>query len=230
MHPNTKYISIIEFTDGIKNTQTLNCIIPISQKEGFNNYTKVPKNIGMLFYFPSRDISITTKDMNEGLYLISIDEYKVKEILKVDKGVDLIELEGRYLIEVSLDNPIVDKIKKGYKVKFISKQKMKNSNKKYRIVDSKGQKINSNIDYLKFGGAERTEATMKNYISFLLDENSTAQMRLEGDERIFSRKHTKQLINLIKKPKTKSNIYKLGELVKDIINIHSTQKKQYVKD
>lgn len=259
-YPNTKKIVTIEFSDGINEQHYLDVIVPKSQIEGFNKFNNIPTKLGMLFYFPSRDISITSKDMQDDLYLIAVDEYKIISMTKLNAGTDLTELEGRYVIETSTDNPILEKIKVGDIVKFNTnkKQKMRKGGKKYKFTNEFGDEIKANTyTFLKFrekkatledfGASKKKTKTIKfrpggirkqneaiieasgQSKGYLLDDKARAQMSLSGDERIFSREHTKIITKLIKAKPTKETVLKLGTLLKDIVNKHNTQQQEYVK-
>lgn len=64
----------------------------------------------------------------------------------------------------------------------------------------------------------------------LLDEKGQVQMGLEGKERIFSRVHTRQIMNLIKNAKDERGLIKLGKKVAEIIKIHDTQPQEYTTE
>lgn len=72
---------------------------------------------------------------------------------------------------------------------------------------------------------------------YLLDEEGEVQMVLQGGERIFSRIHTRKILELIKKldeskdpNKSEALVEKLGVLVADIILTHDTQEEEYTED
>jgi hypothetical protein len=53
---------------------------------------------------------------------------------------------------------------------------------------------------------------------------------LQGQERIFSRKHTKQFLRLVPKAKTENGLKQLGEAVFKAIKKQDTQKQEYTKE
>ena len=55
-------------------------------------------------------------------------------------------------------------------------------------------------------------------------------MAMEGGERIFSRIHTKELLDLVKKTPTVENLVALGRKMVDIIKKQGTQKPEYVTE
>lgn len=62
----------------------------------------------------------------------------------------------------------------------------------------------------------------------VLDEKGKHQFKLEGGERIFSIKHTKQLIKLAKRAVDDDSYIDLADKMLDLIEIQNTQEKQYV--
>jgi uncharacterized membrane protein (UPF0127 family) len=65
---------------------------------------------------------------------------------------------------------------------------------------------------------------------YLLDENGEVQTELQGGERIFSRKHTKKLIDKTLLAKTPKDLEKIGKELIKIIDIHNKQNPQYVEE
>jgi hypothetical protein len=62
----------------------------------------------------------------------------------------------------------------------------------------------------------------------VLDDKGTVIMNIFGGERIFSIKHTKQIVDLATSVKNgEKHPEKLGKLVDSIIKLHSTQEPQY---
>jgi uncharacterized membrane protein (UPF0127 family) len=73
--------------------------------------------------------------------------------------------------------------------------------------------------------------------TYLLDEKGDVQMVMQGNERIFSRIHTRKILSLIKKiddekdpVKLEKLLENLGVLVADIILTHDTQEEEYTED
>lgn len=68
----------------------------------------------------------------------------------------------------------------------------------------------------------------------LLDGDGIPQMPMEGGERIFSRKHTRELMKIAEEAqKTKNNkdlLIKLGNKIAKIVEIHETQEPEFVEN
>jgi len=186
------------------------CIIPQSSKEGLLNYNKGELGeYGMLFSFPSRDVTITSHGMKFPINIVIIQDYKIKDIIYLTPN-NILETEGQYAVEFDSIADI-SSIKKGDTAK---------------ILNSMGDTVKVRVRLPKHeaGGQPHYQDT------FLLDEKGHVQMILHGKERIFSREHTNKIMNLVSKKPTIENLMKLGQLVANIVKIHSEQKQEYVEE
>ena len=156
----------------------------------------------MLLKFEKKgDKSITMKDVGNPLKLAFINKNKVTSIVKRNI-VDSNKLTTRPADAV-LELPIGFNIKNGDKV----------------IYQDGGTLSVANI-----------LSQFKPNTMYLLDEKGKVQKELKGNERIFSRIHTKELVDLAKQANTKEELLKLGGTIAKILDKHDTQKPQYVNE
>ena len=73
-------------------------------------------------------------------------------------------------------------------------------------------------------------STSENKTMYLLDEDGKPQMPMKGGERIFSRVHTRELLDLVKNSKDVKGLIALGKKMVEIIKKQDTQKPEYVTD
>lgn len=64
----------------------------------------------------------------------------------------------------------------------------------------------------------------------ILDASGVIQMNIEGGNRIFSRQHTKMLMDLIAKAEDENDLENLGRILVTILDLHDNQPEDYVEE
>lgn len=175
-----------------------------ARKQGLSGLKTIPNNAGLLFLFPTEVVvPMQTKEMLFDIDIIYINNDKIVAVKKnVKPGNDIIvPVKVTSILEIKAsDQPI---------------------------------SINSEITII---GDKNTDGTVKPVgdlpeqgTNAVLDENGVPQMITKGNERVFSRLHTKQLVELSKKAANDDTYLKLGKAVVKMINTQDTQKKEYAK-
>lgn len=208
----------------------LKCIIPKSNEEGLNNYTKKDlKDFGMLFHFPSKDIRLISDIMKFPIRVLIIENYKLKDIIDLEED-SFLDAVGIYAIELNTDNPILNKIKLDdyVNIKYNNdmptlKVKVGNKIKTYKVG---GEPFK--YDVPSYENGSNIELSKDIPRMFLLDENGSVQMTMNGRERIFSQDDTKLLMSFIKKEESDKTFIELGKVVAGIVKKHATQPKETV--
>jgi len=96
------------------------------------------------------------------------------------------------------------------------------------VVEWTGEKKEDGTIQMAEGGIAPAEGAMH-----VLDENGKVQTNIQGDERIFSRKHTKRLCDLAEvahKSKSNNDYKKLGMAMMRMIDKQDTQEQEYVNN
>lgn len=127
--------------------------------------------------------------------------------------------------------------KKSYCARSAGQMKMfpkaaKDPNSRLRLARKKW-KCENGCKFKKGGNLispEQILSKLKQGGMYLLDHVGNVQTELQGSERIFSRKHTRSLIDKAVTAKSEKELEKLGKMIVDIIDIHNTQKPQYVEE
>lgn len=172
------------------------------KEKGLSNTDTLPENAGMLFDFSEDPQEELTFNTKNMNYPIDIIFINTDdEVVAVETG----EPHSDELVEcVCDDNELI----------------------KYVLEVN----VNSGIqlgDELEFEEVEEDEVDKM----YVLDENGKSQMVLVGQERIFSRIHTRELIRKAKRAnKSKKDIdYKrLGKYMIKVLDIQNTQEPEYV--
>lgn len=180
----------------------------VAKKQGLNkvNPKSMPKNAGLVFKYDSAGpITMTMVEMKFSIDIVFILDNKVQKVIKANPGEDNISAEANMVLEV-LDGA-ADGIKSGDEVEWI------------------GEKLEDGTIQKAEGGVVANEGAMH-----VLDENGKVQANIEGDERIFSRKHTKKLCDLAEiayTSKSDNDYKKLGMAMMQMIDKQNTQEQEY---
>jgi len=178
----------------------------ITRKRGLSGIKSLPKGNGLVLkYDVPTSMTVTMRGMNFPLELIFIKDYKVIAIKKAktwDPDIDIGEP-----VDMVLEINLGDKgsIKVGNEVSWV------------------GEKIDKDTIIMAEGGII-PEGELH-----VLDENGKVQMNVKGNERVFSRIHTKQLHNLSVNASTPTDFKRIGRAMVRMINKQNIQKPQFSK-
>jgi len=178
-----------------------------SRKRGLSGVKSLPKGNGLVLkYSEPTTMTVTMKGMNFPLDLIFIKDYKVIAVKKAntwDTDIDI----GKP-IDMVLEVNAGDKgsIKIGNDVSWI------------------GEKTDKDTIIMAEGGLV-PEGTLH-----VLDEDGKVQMNTMGNERVFSRIHTRQLYNLSVNAKNPSDFKRIGRAMVRMLNKQNTQPLQFSKN
>lgn len=177
------------------------------KSQGLKDVTSMPYNEGMLFvYDEPTEAVFWMSETKLPLDIIFINEYG--EVISVAKGEpmseELIEEEDvKYVLELNADSGV-----------------------------EAGDDVDlSEIEEYDSEEDDDDESDESQSKMLVLDENGKVQMELDGNERIFSRKHTKILARLAKKAyksKLDKDYKALGRKVFAFIDKQNTQEQEYV--
>lgn len=179
------------------------------RQRGLKRVKSLPKDSGLVLKFDSPTlVTITMLEVRFPLDLVFISNLKVVDVKSAQPEVEKIVSNNLsdYVLEVNEGE--AKGIKPGDLVSFV------------------GEKKEDGIITKADGGVIDKGALQ------VLDENGVAQANLEGDERIFSRKHTTTLCDLAKtasESKSDSDYKKLGQAMLKMIEKQDTQEQEYVK-
>ena len=184
---------------------------PEDQKKGLLGVKpgSMPKDAGLVLkYEIATPITITMKGMKFPIDVVFIRDERVQKVVPShpDEPDITIGDVSTCVLEVPLGS--ASGIKKGDKVEWA------------------GEKKKDGTIEMADGGAVAVKGAMH-----VLDENGKVQSNIEGDERIFSRKHTERLISLAEKAdtsKSDNDYKKLGMAMMQMIDKQDTQEQEYV--
>jgi len=204
-------------------------ITPEDMYKGLSDRENLSDNEGMLFIWKEETQPVMVmRDMNFDLDFISVDENNiVKSITSADKDSeeDIIFGNSRAILEVN--KGVADDMKVGDAIeidnikptiKFRGGGTTKNKNEMQVVGD-----IKFDIDKDKVSDGKL----------YLLDNDGKISMELEGNERIFSIKHTKELFDLTVKANKSGDdedYDALGKRAKEILEIHDNQEPEYAEN
>ena len=229
------------------------------RKKGLSNTTNLKKGAGMLFVFDKeQDVTFNTKKMNYTIDMLFLDEeWNVMEYVIGYQDREMGSQGIKYVIEVNsgelpaqagtnlkpeedlmkyideLDQP--DKEEK--EVDNVSEEKEEEKEEKPKakniIISRVADKEEKELEIFKRGGKviNPVEDKIKSKEGFMqvLDDTGTILMNIEGGERIFSRIHTKKLVESAKKVKRgEMTEEKFGIIIKEILDIQDNQNPDYV--
>jgi uncharacterized membrane protein (UPF0127 family) len=172
----------------------------------------MPKNAGLVLkYDQATPINITMVGMKFPIDIIFVRNDAVQKVMPADIGDENIVINdvSDFVVEVPQGSGIG--IKKGDKVEWTGEKKE-----------------DGTIEKAEGGVVAAAEGAMH-----VLDENGKVQGNIEGDERIFSRKHTEALCSLAEKAfesKSNNDYKKLGMAMMRMIDKQDTQEQEYVKE
>lgn len=178
-----------------------------ARKRGLSGVKSLPKGNGLVLkYDEPTSMKITIRGMNFPLDLIFIRDSKVIAVKKAKVWDPDISIEEPIdsVLEINLGEK--GSIKTGDSVSWV------------------GEKIKKDTIIMAEGGLV-PEGDLH-----VLDEDGKVQMNVKGDERVFSRIHTKQLYNLAIKAKEPSDYKRLGRAMVRMITRQNTQKPQFSKN
>lgn len=172
----------------------------------------MPSNSGLVLKFNTASvIPITMNGMLFPIDIIFIGEGKVQGVRKGNLGAEediIIKKESDMVLEVNSGDAAGIKI--GDAAVFV------------------GAKSDDGTIEMAKGGSIEAAGSMH-----VLDENGAVQMNIEGDERVYSRIHTKQLVKLAEqadKSKSSTDYKKVGRAMVRIVTRQDTQKQQFSKN
>jgi len=193
--------------------------------KGLSGLKKLATNKGMLFIFtePIR-VKMVMRDMNFPLDFIFIDDkwnvIQLNSLSKDDKkGVDAFK-PVHMVLEVNKGVIKELGIKLGTTIKPAEEL---NTHKVGVMQFKKGgvfQKVGDVVYEVKEDDVKLDKSKLQ-----VLNEKGEVTANIEGGARIFSREHTKEIIH---KVKNKSD-QEVGHLVVKIIDVHNSQKQDYVE-
>lgn len=186
---------------------------PEDQKKGLLGVKpgSMPKDAGLVLkYEIATPITITMKGMKFPIDVVFMRDKLVQKVVPAQPDQEDININdvSTCVLEVPLGS--ADGIKKG------------------DIVEWGGEKQKDGTIEMAEGGAVAVKGAMH-----VLDENGKVQSNIEGDERIFSRKHTERLISLAETAdvsKADNDYKKLGMAMMQMIDKQDTQEQEYTKD
>lgn len=193
-------IGDIDFTIKVADT-------PERRERGLQGISEIPKLHGLLLKWEKPEVvSITMENMTIPLGLVFISNDKVQNVLNAEPGQAGIGINKKsdMVLEANLED--VATISKNESVEFMSKKKEGGS-----------------IDYIE--GDVPAEGQLH-----VLDDKGVVQGNLNGNERVFSRTHTKQLYNLASKCEGEGDFKKVGRAMVRMINKQDTQKQEYTDE
>jgi len=209
--------------------------IPITKEEmtaGLSNFNKLEDHEGMLFKFDnSEQIIMTTKRMSFPLDMIGLDkDFEVLLVKDAPVGEDAIIFPKniKYILEVN--KGIADKIGAQLfskaelvenKEKPIFKQ-IGTKNKNGKTLSKKTVLTNKDAIHKIYNIKVEDIQPLPNHMQ-ILGEGGEVLMNLKGGERIFSRIHTKELLDLAKDNDPK----KLAKRMIEIIEIQNNTPPEY---
>lgn len=179
------------------------------KKKGLSNIDSLPEDEGMLFvYDKQKSLSYWMKDTKIPLLIVFINEDM--EVVKIAHG------------KPNDETPITC-----YNAMYV-----------LEVNDNNDIFVGDDVDFdldSEFEGNIDIDADENEMV--LLDDDGNVQMRMEGNERVFSRKHTKVLIRKVKackkwekrnKEKFDRYIEALGRYLFYVVDKQNHQKKEYV--
>lgn len=171
----------------------------------------MPKTAALVLkYDQPSPANITMEDMKFPIDIVFVKDNKIQKIVPAKPGEKNITINDVSDFVVEIPQGASDGLKEGDSVDWL------------------GEKKEDGTIEMAHGG---TVAPVKDAMQ-VLDENGKVQGNIQGDERIFSRKHTSQLIDLAAaagKSKSDNDYKKLGMAMMRMINKQDTQEQEYVK-
>jgi uncharacterized membrane protein (UPF0127 family) len=195
------------------------------RKKGLSGLPKLGKNKGMLFIFPDpKNVWMIMKDMNFDLDFIFLDSnFKVLQLASLSKD-DKEGIESNQPINMVLEvNKGVIK-ENNLKIGNILKPTSNLSTHKIGVEKFKSGGVFQKVGDIVYKVKVDDIKIEKNKLQ-VLNENGEVSANIEPDARIFSREHTKAIIEKVKRNRDED----LGQLMIQIFNKHDSQTQEYVK-
>ena len=169
----------------------------------------MPKDAGLVLRFEiDTPVTITMKGMKFPIDVVFIRNNRVQKVVSLEPNQPDININDVSTWVLEVPKGSADGIKPRDKVEMV------------------GEKKKDGTIEMAEGGVTAAKGTMH-----VLDENGKVQSNIQGDERIFSRKHTERLISLADKAstsKTNNDYKKLGMAMMQMIDKQDTQEQEYV--
>jgi uncharacterized membrane protein (UPF0127 family) len=169
----------------------------------------MPKDAGLVLKFDqATPVTITMKGMKFPIDVIFIRDLKVQKIVAAQPDQEDININDVSDLVLEVPEGSSAGIKPG------------------DVVDWTGEKKEDGTIQMADGGVTAADGAMQ-----VLDENGKVQTNIQGDERIFSRKHTAKLCDLAEsahKSKSNNDYKKLGMAMMRMIDKQDTQEQEYV--
>jgi uncharacterized membrane protein (UPF0127 family) len=172
----------------------------------------MPKSAGLVLkYNQATPANITMVGMKFPIDIIFVKDNKVQKVVPAEPGKESITINdvSDYVIEVPKGSG--DDVKVGDLIDWVGEKKE-----------------DGTIEMAEGGVVAAADGAMK-----VLDENGKVQGNIQGDERIFSRKHTARLLelaDLASTSKSNNDYKKLGMAMMRMIDKQDTQEQEYVKE
>lgn len=195
-----------------------------SHYKGLSGLARLGKRKGMLFIFPDKNnVKMVMRDMNFPLDFIFISDSKIVQLgtLENDAKAEIISEEPIMLI-LEVNKGIIEELglKIGDPIEFSKSiithykgvQKFKEGGS-FEMVGDKVYKVKTD------------DVVIEDHKLQVLNTDGEVAANIESGARIFSRKHTKVIIDLVKNG-DKEN---LGKTIVEIFDIQNKQGQEYVK-
>jgi len=205
--------------------------------KGLSNTPRLNKSSGMLFvYDKPTDVVFNTAKMNYPIDMIFMDEdWNVVDKLFAEPGEEGINKYGiKYVLETTpnaIDAPLGSSLSSISK-DLSGKPKKKEEKKQENIIIARSEDTPETAIFRKGGKVikpKEVEVQMKDGFMQVLDDTGKILMNIKGGERIFSRQHTKDIVDLVNKIKRgKASLKDLGKYIADVIKTQDTQDPEYV--
>ena len=197
---------------------------PDMHYKGLSGYPGLGKRKGMLFIFPEKEqVRMVMRDMNFPLDFIFISNSTVVQTgsLEPDSSAEIISKEPVMMV-LEVNKGIVEElgIKIGDKIEFSSEiithykgvQQFKEGGK-FEMIGEKVYKVKE--DDIKIDASKMQ----------ILNADGEVAANIESGARIFSRNHTKKIVDLVKRGDKEI----LGKTIVEIFDIQNNQEQEYVK-
>jgi uncharacterized membrane protein (UPF0127 family) len=191
-------------------------------RKGLSGIKKLPTKHGLLFNFKApEEVTMNMYDMVFPLDMLFIDENRVvSRVAPMDPGENEITVpDTLYVLEV---NKGEGEGLEGSEMIYGDKNMIVNKNNMSKDLQEK---------FTNGGSFKLYEEEVKAIpgAMHVLDDTGKVLMNIKGGERIFSIKHTEELLELANKVKIGMlEPTKLGEKMKEIIDMQDKQKPEYV--
>jgi len=222
------------------NNKEYTVTVPVTfeeKRKGLSDKARLADDEGMLFVLNAganqRTVIMNTVEMRFTINMLFVGADKiVKEVFTAEPGIKKIKREHvAYIIELkegeaeTSEGTLIDMEEDLVGLEEYADGNILIGKSKYSEKLKKRLKLGGTIDI-----KTRNVDTIKDAMQ-VLDDKGYVLMNIFGGERIFSIDHTKKIVSLAEKVQDGSEApEKLGELLKEIIQIHETQEPEYTDD